>query len=48
MYFGEYEYVLPEKGGLLMDVGTLAGIIALCVSCFLAGVQYEKDHRNEK
>ena len=48
LYFGEYEYVLPEKGGLLMDVGTLAGIIALCVSCFLAGVQYEKDHRNEK
>ena len=48
LYFGEYEYVLPEKGGLLMDVGTLAGIIALCVSCFLAGVQYGKDHRNEK
>lgn len=27
-----------------MDVGTLVGIIALCVTCFMAGVQYGKDH----
>ena len=31
-----------------MDVETLAGIIALCVTCFMAGVQYGKDHRSEK
>ncbi len=47
MNFGEYA-CFYRKGGLLMDVGTLVGIIALCVSCFLAGVQYGKDHRNEK
>ena len=31
-----------------MDVSLFVGIIALCITCFLAGVQYGKDHRNEK
>ncbi len=31
-----------------MDVGLFVGVVALCITCFLAGVQYGKDHRNEK
>ncbi len=31
-----------------MDVDTLMCVIALCVACFMAGVQYGKDHGNEK
>ncbi len=30
-----------------MDMNTLVGIIALCVGCFMAGVQYGKDHGNK-
>ena len=26
----------------------IVGIIALCLTCYMAGVQYGKDHRNEK
>ncbi len=31
-----------------MDVGIFVGIIALCIACFMAGVQYGKDHENKK
>ena len=31
-----------------MDMETFIGILALCVACFMAGVQYGKDHINEK
>ena len=31
-----------------MDTGIFVGIIALCVACFMAGVQYGKDHKNKK
>ena len=31
-----------------MDIGTLIGLIALCITCFMAGVQYGKDHENKK
>ena len=31
-----------------MDIGTFVGIIALCITCFMAGVQYGKDHRDKK
>ena len=30
-----------------MDMSTLIGLIALCIACFMAGVQYGKDHRNK-
>lgn len=41
-------YKILSKGGVLMDVGLFVGIIALCIACFMVGVQYGKDHRNEK
>ena len=31
-----------------MDVGIFVGIVALCIACFMAGVQYGKDHKHEK
>lgn len=31
-----------------MDVGIFVGIIALCISCFMLGIQYGKDHENKK
>ena len=31
-----------------MDVGIFIGVIALCITCFMAGVQYGKDHENKK
>lgn len=29
-----------------MDIGIFVGIVALCIACFMAGVQYGKDHGN--
>lgn len=31
-----------------MDIGIFIGVVALCIACFSAGVQYGKDHRHEK
>ncbi len=33
-----------ERRARFMDVGIFVGIIALCLTCFMAGVQYGKDH----
>ena len=30
-----------------MNVDTLVGVIALCIACFMAGVQYGKDHTHK-
>lgn len=31
-----------------MDIGLFIAVVALCFTCFLAGVQYGKDHPNAK
>lgn len=31
-----------------MDIGILIGLIVLCITCFMAGVQYGKDHVDKK
>ena len=30
-----------------MDIGIFVGIIGLCISCYMLGVQHEKDHENK-
>ena len=36
------------KEGILMDIAVFIGIISLCISCFMLGVQYGKDHGDKK
>ncbi len=31
-----------------MDAGILIGVLAFGLTCFMAGVQYGKDHRHEE
>ena len=39
------EQKFDTKGVVLMD---MINIVALCIACFMAGVQYGKDHANKK
>ena len=36
-----------RKEGVLMDIGIFVGIIGLCISCYMLGVQHEKDRGNK-